>query len=141
MGRPRKHLPRNGLAIIRDCASRGVREIDVAKALGMSYRTWKKLRDADPEAKAAWLEAKSIEHDTLYGHAYEIATDPKHPARPTMLMFLLKARHDYRDHGPTDGAEAGVNINLTLPPALDPKQYEKLLEAGRLNTSKALENG
>ena len=132
MGRPRKRLPKDGFEIIRDCAARGVGEVDLAKALGMSFPTWKKLRDEDEDVREVYEEAKSIERDKLVGVLYEAATNDGNTGA---AMFLLKARHGYRDHGPTDGAEAGVNINLTLPPALDPDQYSRLVQ----QSHKALE--
>lgn len=133
MGRPRKYLPKNGVEIIRDCASRGVKETELAQALGLSYPTWCRIRREDPEARDAWEEAKAVEADKLVGKLYEKAMD----GDSASAMFLLKARHGYRDHGPADASESGVNITLALPPALDPERYQKLVQAG----SKALEHG
>jgi len=39
----------------------GVSEVDIAAALGLTFKTWKRIRDEDPDAKAAWEEARAIE--------------------------------------------------------------------------------
>jgi hypothetical protein len=64
MGCPRKNLPANGLQIIRALASNGVH---LAKALGVDVKTWRRIREEDLEAKAAWEEARALEQDKLVG--------------------------------------------------------------------------
>lgn len=126
MARPRKTLPKNGLEIIRDCASRGVSETDLAKALGMDHKTWRRLRDENPETKAAWEEAKAIERDQLVGVLFEAATKDNNISA---AMFLLKARHGYRDHGATEGDDQGrVSITFNLPAPMKPTDYGRLVE-------------
>src|SRR5690349_19055070 len=116
MARPRKTLPANGLDIISQLARRGVREVEVARALGMSWHVWKRIREEDPEANKAWAEAKAIEADTLVSAMFNMAVGA--PAEydadgnviraetkpdPWAAAFLLKARHGYRDTGAADG--------------------------------------
>lgn len=132
MPRPRKYLPANGVDIIKDCASRGVRESEIARALGMSMPTWRRIREEDPKAAEAYQEAKAVELDSLVGKLYEKAMDGDSAA----AMFLLKSRHGYRDHGPADGDDSRVNINLTLPTSLDPDKYQRLIE----HSAKAVED-
>lgn len=128
MGRPRKTLPKNGLELISDLSARGVKETEIAKALGMSFQTWKKIREENPEAKQAWEEAKAVECDALVGKLYDKAMDGDSSA----AMFLLKARHGYRDHGATDASDASrVNLVFNLPAPLSPDQYGKLVEVHR----------
>jgi len=43
MSRTKKLIPRDGLAKIRDMASRGHTEKDIARALGMSATTWTRI--------------------------------------------------------------------------------------------------
>lgn len=125
MARPRKTLPPDGLKIIRELASKGVKETEVAKALGLTFKTWKRIREENPEAKAAWEEAKAEEHDALVGVLYEKAIK----GDSTAAMFLLKSRHGYRDHGPTEGGDsARVNLVFNLPAPLNADQYAKLVE-------------
>jgi hypothetical protein len=42
-------------------------------------------------------------------------------------MFLLKARHAYRDIGPTDGGQDRPTININIPAPLAPVDYRKLI--------------
>ena len=51
----------------------------------------------------------------------------------TAAIFLLKARHGYRDQG-GDGAEPRVQVTITLPGAADPGTYARIIQgepAGR----------
>ena len=42
-------------------------------------------------------------------------------------FFLLKTRCNYRESGPTDG-NAGVAINITIPPAMSRAEFEKMID-------------
>jgi hypothetical protein len=124
VGRPRKTLPANGLDTIRSLAANGVNEHALAAALGLDYSTWRRIRDEDPEAKAAWQEARAIEENRLAGKLFEQAMT----GNVTAAIFLLKARHGYRDIGPAEGdggVKVGVQINL--PGSLKPEDYAKLV--------------
>ena len=126
MARPRKNLPANGLQVIRDLASNGVQETIIAKALGMDLKTWRRIRTEDPEAKAVWEEARALEEDKLAGELFRQAIEEKNTVA---CIFLLKARHKYRDVGATDGdGEGRVNININLPASLPKDAYQKLIE-------------
>jgi hypothetical protein len=123
MARPRKTLPAGGLDKIRDLASSGVQETVLAKALGLDYRTWQRIRAEDPQAKAAYEEARALERDKLVGALYEKALKGDGPA----AMFLLKTRHAYREQGPADGEQQGAQVNINLPASMTPEQWEKLV--------------
>ncbi len=142
IGRPRKLLPPNSLDLIRTLAARGLRETEIAAGLGMSVWTWRRLREEDPDAKRAWAEGRTVEHDVLVGSLMRQATGA--PAQyddagnllraellpvPGAAMFLLKARHSYRDAGPTDGAAEGRPvINIVIPASLPASDFAKLIE-------------
>ncbi len=127
MPRPRKTLPEGGLATIRELASAGANEVHIAKALGMSFETWKRIRDEDEDAQAAWQEARAIECEALSGMLYRQAIEDKNT---TAAIFLLKARHGYRDQGPTDGSSEAsrVAVVFNLPAPLSGEQWGKLVE-------------
>ncbi|MCP8939395.1 hypothetical protein NK718_12795 [Alsobacter sp. SYSU M60028] len=142
MGRPRKTLPANGLRIISDLACRGVREVEVARALGMSWHTWKRIREEDQEAKRAWEEAKAIEHDALVSSLFNMAVGApaEYDAEGNVVRaevkrdawaaaFLLKARHDYRDTGAASegGADQRVAVVVNIPAPMSPEDYAKLV--------------
>ncbi len=142
MGRPRKTLPSSGLDIIRALAANGVQEHQIAVALGVDFRTWVRIRGEDPEARAVWQEARALEQDKLVGSLFRQAmgTPAEYDEKgnviraeqlpiPTAAMFLLKARHQYRDFGPTDGSGDGrPTININIPAPLDAAAYGKLIQ-------------
>ena len=119
MGRPRKNLPAKALDVIRQAASNGVKEVDIAKALGVDFRTWRRISDEDPEAREVYREAKSIEEGKLVGVLFDKAVNKQDSVA---AIFLLKARHGYRDQGPTDGGDDGrPTININIPAPLRPR--------------------
>ncbi len=127
MGRRRKRVPpkldgRSGYEIITEMASRGHREIDIARRLGiMSLSTWARVKDRDPKALAALEAGRGVEHDRLFGKLYEKALAGDIVA----LLFLLKTRHGYNDRPEPAPVQAAIQINL--PPALGPEDYRKLV--------------
>jgi|SRR5215217_7813080 len=125
MARPRKNLPDGALDIIRQAASSGVREADLAKALGVDFKTWQRIKREDPEAQQVYAEAKAIEEGRLVGVLFDKAVNKQDTVA---AIFLLKARHQYRDQGPTDGtADGRPVINISIPPALRPEDFAKLV--------------
>ena len=126
-GRPRKTLPANAIEIISGLASKGFTETAIAAALGMDGKTWHKLREENPKAKAAWAEARAQERDALVNVLYQAAIDK---GNCVAAMFLLKSRHGFRDQGPIDGSAEGprVGIVFNLPAALPADAYARLVQ-------------
>jgi hypothetical protein len=122
MPRVKKLLPKGGLDKIRDLASRGHSEKDIARALGMSANTWTRIKDENPGAQDALDEGRSVEHLALYGRLYQKAMDGDIVA----LLFLLKCRHGYRETLDITQTNA-VQIVFQIPAALDPADYAKLI--------------
>jgi len=125
-GRPKKLLPRDGLATITDLASRGHTEKDIARALGMSAHTFSRLKGENPAVADALDEGRSIEHLALYGVLFEKAMAGDIVA----LLFLLKTRHGYRELADVTPQNT-VSITFKLPGALDPATYAKVVDAPR----------
>jgi hypothetical protein len=124
VARPRKALPANGLDVIRGLAANGVNEHAIAAALGLAFETWKRIRDEDPEAKAAWQEARAIEENRLAGELFRQAMD----GNTTAAIFLLKGRHGWRDVGPAEGdSGVKVGVQINLPGALKAEDYQRLV--------------
>ena len=122
MPRVKKLLPKGGLEKIRDWASHGHSERDIARALGMSASTWTRIKDENPEAQDALDEGRSVEHLALYGRLYQKAMDGDIVA----LLFLLKCRHGYRETLDITQSNA-VQVIFAIPGALDPAEYAKLI--------------
>ena len=138
MARPRKTLPENGLAIIEQAAANGVSERRLAKALGMGLDAWLKIRRENPEARAAYAEAKAAEEDELVGTLMREARGApavfdengkqiraERPPYVPAAMFLLKTRHGYRENGPAEGADTGPRITINLPAAMSREDWAR----------------
>lgn len=124
MPQPKKTIPKNGLQKIRSLAERGVSEVDIAKSLNMSYKTWQRIKEEDPDARNVLEEARQIEETKLVGVLFEKAMK----GDATSAMFLLKTRHGYREGAELVNANQ-VNVRITLPGAKDPTEYLKEVEA------------
>jgi hypothetical protein len=94
---------------VRTLAANGALETSIAAALGLDAKTWRRIRDEDPDTRAVWEEARTIERDRLVGSLFRQALGApaeydgqgnvvraEQPPVPTAAMFLLKARHGYR---------------------------------------------
>ncbi|MBD3615843.1 MAG: hypothetical protein HUJ22_04655 [Gracilimonas sp.] len=123
MPRIKKVLPEGGLETIRTLGKRGVNETDIAKALGMSYDTWLRIKRENPEAKQAIQEARAVEEGKLVGVLYEKAMK----GDATCAMFLLKTRHGYLEGKDVNSGNA-VQVNITIPGSMDPEDYKKQIE-------------
>jgi hypothetical protein len=123
MSRTKKLLPKGGLEKIRDLASRGHSERDIARALGMAPNTWTRLKDENPEAQDALDAGRSVEHLALYGKLYSKAVDD---GDIVALLFLLKCRHGYRETLDITQTNA-VQVIFQIPAALAPEEYAKLI--------------
>jgi hypothetical protein len=123
MGRRKRLLPTDGLEIIRKLGARGVRESDIWKALGLSYKSWSRIKRENDEARLALEEARMMEHDDLYGVLYDKAVK----GDSTAAMFLLKTRHGYKE-GAEQVTANQVNVKITLPSSMRPEQYAKSME-------------
>jgi len=122
MGRPKKLLPRDGLATVRDLASRGFSEKDIARSLGVSQKTFGRMKTDDETIVDALDEGRSIEHQALYGTLYEKAMKGEIVA----LLFLLKCRHGYRETADVSATHA-TQIVIQMPGALDRDAYVRLI--------------
>ncbi|TXM65875.1 hypothetical protein FV226_24320 [Methylobacterium sp. WL12] len=118
-----------------------MREIDLARALGVSFKTWRRIREEDPAANEAWVEARAVEEGELVGLLMREARGvpaefdengkqvrAERPPYPAAAMFLLKTRHAYRDNGPADGAaDTGPRIVINLPGPMSRDEWSKSL--------------
>ena len=122
MGRPKKLIPVGGLEKIRDLASKGFSEKDIARSIGTSAKTFSRLKAEHSAVADALDEGRSIEHQALYGKLYEKAMNGEIVA----LLFLLKCRHGYRETADLTATNA-TQIVIQMPGALDRDAYVKLI--------------
>jgi hypothetical protein len=100
--------------VINACRS-GVSEVRIARSLGVNYRTWMRVRAEDERVASALSESRKFEEDELVS----LLMDKARGGETTAIIFALKGRHGYRDHGtpPASAAEARVNVTINLPAA------------------------
>lgn len=126
MPRKKIQLKKTDYNKIRRLGARGVSEVDITKALGISFPTWKRIKEEDEQALEALEEARREEESELVGVLYEAATKDKNL---TAAMFLLKARHGYKEGAEQVNANQ-VNVKITLPGSMEPHEYLKEVEHG-----------
>lgn len=118
---PDAHLP-----TVLDACRRGVSEVRIARALGVNYRTWMRVRSEDERVAGALAESRKLEEDELVS----LLMDKARGGETTAIIFALKGRHGYRDQGaPPNSAEAKVNVTIHLPAAQATlEDYSRALE-------------
>lgn len=90
------------VSTILDACRRGVPETQIARSLGVNYRTWMRIRTQDARIASALAETKKIEEEELVS----LLMDKARAGDTTALIFALKGRHGYRD--------SGVNVDVSV---------------------------
>jgi|GEM_PF-1048158 len=119
IGRPRTEVPANAAQLVHDLAATGYSLVGIASKLGTNRATLSQWFDADAELKEAFDAGRERERHTLHNVLFSLATEK---ANPIAAMFLLKARHGYREGDQGETANR-VSINFTLPGAMRPEQF------------------
>ncbi len=111
-----------GLTLIRRMAAEGQDLVTIGKALGVSPKTLRKLRD-DVEAVG---EAFQLGHAILADELTHILLQQARKGNTVAAIFLSKARLFWSDrHDPT-GEAVKPAIVINLPSAMTPEQWEKM---------------
>lgn len=114
IGRPKKEPPPGAALRIRELASEGHSQVGIANMLGTSADTLRRWMADYPELKEQYDLGREKERFTLTDVLYRKAL-----AGDTIAaMFLLKARHGYKEGEQHDAAASRVNITFQLPAAL-----------------------
>ena len=114
LGKPPKPIPADAAVRIEALAADGFSVVGVAKGLGVSKNTLSKWYDTNPELKDAFDRGREVERHTLHNMLYRQAMEG---GNATAAMFLLKARHGYREGAEVDAGNH-VNIVFQLPGAM-----------------------
>jgi hypothetical protein len=117
-------LPAEHADQVVEACRRGVPETQIARALGINYRTWMRVREEDERLATALAEVKKVEEEELVS----LLLDKARKGDTTSIIFALKGRHGYRDQGPPAGAEHRTNIVINLPDALAPGEYLRMID-------------
>ena len=129
-GRKPIAAPANAAAQIMALASDGFSVIGVAHGLGVGKDTLARWLDEDPDLKEAFDQGREMERRALHNQLYRLAMEKDNaPA----AMFLLKARHGYREGDQSDQANR-VSVNIALPGAMTLQQFTAATK-GQINGS------
>ena len=114
--------PADAAEVVLKLASKGISEINIARALGVTYKTWALWRKAYPDIEEARKIGRGIEHDQLFDTLFSKAKG----GNITACIFLLKTRHGYIENAPFE-VHNKVSIDFTVPGALNEEQYEEII--------------
>lgn len=107
---------------IRALASDGFSVIGVAHGMGVGKDAFARWLNENPALQEAFDEGREMERRALHNQLYRMAMEDKHASA---AMFLLKARHGYREGDQGDQGNR-VNINIALPGAMTLQQFTSI---------------
>ncbi len=122
-GKPRKEPPPNALAIIKQAAATGASRRGVAMALGAHADTVQRWLEESPELKEAFEQGRETERQTLHNVLYDCAVGGQGKDSLIAAMFLLKARHGYREGEQATEANR-VSVTFNIPAAMPLDKFE-----------------
>lgn len=112
-GRKPKEAPADAAERVMALAADGFSILGVAGQLGTTAEVLKRWFDQDPALKGAFDLGRERERYTLHNALFKAATEG---GNMTAAMFLLKARHGYREGDQGESANR-VSVNFQLPAA------------------------
>lgn len=119
-GKPRKEPPKDALTVIKQATATGASKRGVAMALGAHVETLNKWLDESPELKEAFEQGRETERQTLHNVLYDCAVGGQGKDSLIAAMFLLKARHGYREgEQATEANRVSVTFNIPAAMPLD----------------------
>jgi hypothetical protein len=122
VGRPRKVAPPDAAKRIEQLAAEGRPIVGIAVQLGATAEVFRRWLAADPALREAFEAGREAERHELHQILMRDARDGEKPN--VNAIFLLKARHAYREGDP--GEQAGrVNITFNMPGALSREDFLK----------------
>lgn len=115
-----------GLALVEQLAERGCSVVTISAALGVNKETFLHIRRRDQAVDDAFERGRAKEHDRLVGNLTTAAAS----GNVVASIFLLKARHGYREGEPM---EVNVEVNtggvLVVPAEVTVEQYLEMKRA------------
>lgn len=120
-GRKPIPLPDRASEIVEESAARGLSNVGIAHALGITRPTFDKWRKQFPEIEEAFHRGRERERIALHGRLYEIATTSKNEqAASFAAVYLLNCRHGYREPADNSGRS---NVIIQLPGPMSREQF------------------
>ncbi|WP_449106326.1 hypothetical protein [Pseudomonas mohnii] len=117
----RKKPPADAAEKLLAMAADGVNKKGLAYGLGTTVELLNVWLDQHPELQQAIDQGREREHKALHNALYKAAVDG---GNVTAAIFLLKARHGYREGDQGDQANR-VSINFQLPGAMRLEDFTK----------------
>lgn len=114
--------PRDAADQIRALAADGFTIVGVAARLGVSKNTFSGWLERDPALQEAFDSGREQERYSLHNLLYRQAMEQ---GNATAAMFLLKARHGYREGDQSDQA-GRVNVTIAMPGAMTLQQFNAI---------------
>ena len=119
LGRPKIKPTRDAAAKITQFAAEGYSSVGIAQKIGVGRKTLERWLDDEPALREALEIGRERERYSLHNFLYREAMEK---GNATAAMFLLKARHGYKEGDQTEQANR-VQIVFSLPAALKPEQF------------------
>lgn len=117
-GRPRKSLSDQEVYRVAAMIARGSRREDVARELGITAPTLRRMEREDERVASAIQAGLGVEHQRLYGKLMEKVDRGDTVA----ILFALKSRHGYIDRPENVRIEDHRSVVVNLPARLSREQ-------------------
>jgi hypothetical protein len=124
IGRPRRKPPADAADRLETLAAAGHATAGIAKALGVSSSVLTHWMTTRPTLREAFERGREAERLALHTRLRELAANGDKIA----CIFLLKARHGYREGEPVEIAN-NVRVSFTLPGAMTLEQFKTVTNA------------
>jgi hypothetical protein len=121
-GRQLKQPPEGAAVTIRAMAADGFSIVGIAAKFKTSKDTFGRWLDESEELREAFEQGREKERHALHNMLYKQAMEK---GNSTAAMFLLKARHGYREGDQGDTGNR-VSITFALPGALPMQEFINL---------------
>jgi len=127
-GKSEYHVSETGLCVVEELAARGCSVVTIARALGMGKDAFRSIRNRQPEVDEALERGRAVEHDSLVSNLRRAADGGNVVAN----IFLLKARHAYREGEPLEApiaADLSAGGVIVVPARESVDEYIARLKA------------
>lgn len=128
IGRPRKEPPPEAAKVIQAAAADGFSVPGVAMLLDTTPDVLRRWMNEYPELKHAFDFGREKERQALHNKLYRDATEGTGKDSIIAAIFLLKARHSYKEGAEVGESNSRVQIDIKLPGALSPAVYAEVVE-------------
>lgn len=118
-------------------ASTGFSKRGIARHYQVSEETLNRWFDEDATLQEAFLQGREQERQALHNVLYKLAIEEKDKVS---AMFLLKARHGYREGDQQDYSNK-VSIMFNLPGAMSAAEYKTIEAVANKKEPKVQGNG